>query len=85
MLFLPQKCLTCDGDINVESASLMAKVEKKSSTVVQVGDEKDALEGFTKRVLLSLVVDVSELRETAERLQIQVFTMARAHGIIPPK
>ena len=61
----------------------MTKNEKKNA-VVEIGDEADVLIGFTKRVLLSLVVDVSELRETAERLQIQVFTLAKAHGITPP-
>jgi FKBP-type peptidyl-prolyl cis-trans isomerase (trigger factor) len=40
---------------------------------------------FTKRVLLSLVVDVSQLVATAERLQAQVFTLAKEHGIKPPK
>jgi hypothetical protein len=52
--------------------------------VVTVGDEHDATDGFDKRVLLSLVVDVTELRRTTERLQVQVFTLAKAHGIVPP-
>lgn len=63
----------------------MAKAGDKKTTIVEVGNEQAALDGFTKRVLLSLVVDISELRETAERLQIQVFTLAKAHGITPPK
>lgn len=65
-------------------ASLVNKNQTKKSKIV-IGDEDDATDGFTKRVLLSLVVDVTELRETAERLQVQVFTLARAHGIVPPK
>jgi hypothetical protein len=36
-------------------------------------------------VLLSLVVDVSQLAETAERLKVQVFTLAKEHGIKVPK
>lgn len=61
----------------------MSTNHKKTSPVVTVGDEADATAGFTARVLLSLVVDVSELRETAERLHVQVSTLARAHGIDP--
>lgn len=61
----------------------MSNNQKKTSPIVTVGDESDATVGFTARVLLSLVVDVSELRETAERLHVQVSTLARAHGIDP--
>lgn len=68
----------------MERASLVSKHPTKTRKVV-IGDERDATEGFTSRVLLSLVVDVTELRETAERLQIQVFTLARAHGIRTPE
>lgn len=71
--------------MKMKRAFLMARPGDKKHTVVQIGDEQDALDGFTKRVLLSLVVDVSELRETAERLQIQVYTLAKAHGIRPPR
>jgi predicted ATP-grasp superfamily ATP-dependent carboligase len=42
-------------------------------------------EEFTKRVLMSLVVDVSKLVETAERLKVQVSTLAKEHGIKMPK
>ncbi len=77
----PNNRLTCGRGHNMKRASLMAKAADKKHTIVQIGDEEDALEGFTKRVLLSLVVDITELRETAERLQIQVFTLAKAHGI----
>ncbi len=56
---------------------------KKTSPIVTVGDETDATAGFTARVLLSLVVDITDLRDTAERLHVQVSTLARAHGIDP--
>lgn len=46
--------------------------------------EKETAE-FTRRILLALVVDVSQLVETAERLQVQVFTLTKEHGIKPPK
>jgi len=63
-------------------------VDKKGTTrkspILTVGSEADSVEGFTKRVLMSLVVDVTELRRTTERLHIQVSTLAREHGIVPP-
>lgn len=65
-------------------ASLVRREAKKTSKVV-VGDEADATDGFRKRVLLSLVIDVLELRETVERLQISVFTLAREDGIEIPE
>jgi hypothetical protein len=67
----------------VERSLLVRKSATKKSRVV-VGSEEDSVEGFTKRILLSLVVDVTELRKTTERLQVQVFTLAKAHGIVPP-
>jgi hypothetical protein len=39
---------------------------------------------FTQRVLLSLVVDMNQLVETVERTRVQVFTLAREHGINIP-
>lgn len=68
----------------VKRASLVNKHPKKTSRVV-VGDEIDATEGFRKRVLLSLVLDVVELRETVERLQICVFALAKEDGIRIPE
>lgn len=68
----------------VKRASLVNKQSKKTSQIV-VGDELDSTEGFRKRVLLSLVLDVVELRETVERLQICVFTLAREDGIKIPE
>jgi hypothetical protein len=41
-------------------------------------------EAFAKRVLLSLVVDVTEMRETAERLHVQIGALAKEHGIKMP-
>ena len=64
-------------------ALFVKKIATKKSKVV-VGSEADSTDGFTKRILLSLVVDVTELRKTTERLQVQVFTLAKAHGIVPP-
>lgn len=63
----------------------MSKHPIRKSPVIKAGDEDAAVDGFTKRVLLSLVVDVTELRKTTERLQVQVFTLAKAHGITPPQ
>lgn len=54
------------------------------TTKITIGDELDSTEGFAKRVLLSLVIDVTELRETAERLQISVYTLAKEHGLKVP-
>lgn len=69
---------------NMQRASLVNKRSTKTSRVV-IGDEADSTDGFTKRVLLSLVIDVIELRETTERLQVQVFTLAREHGVKVPE
>lgn len=42
-------------------------------------------EGMTERVLMSIVVDISQLHETVERIRIQVFALAKQAGITPPK
>lgn len=68
----------------IQRASLVTKHPKKLSRVI-VGDEVDATAGFRKRVLLSLVIDVIDLRETVERLQVSVFTLAREDGIKIPE
>jgi hypothetical protein len=62
----------------------MALRENRKSAIVEVGDEEQELLGFSKRLLLSLVVDVSQLIESAERVQVQVFTLAKELGITPP-
>ena len=67
----------------MSKALFVKKISTKKSKVA-VGSEEDSVGGFTKRILLSLVVDVTELRKTTERLQVQVFTLAKAHGIVPP-
>lgn len=59
----------------------MSKIENKKSPVLTVGDEGTAIEGFTERVLLSLVVDISLLHESVERVKVQVFALARERGI----
>ncbi len=69
----------------VKRASLVIKNPKKTSRVVIGDDELSSTEGFRKRVLLSLVLDVVELRETVERLQICVFTLAKEDGINIPE
>jgi hypothetical protein len=59
-----------------------SKAERKSTVVV--GDE-DVEEGFTQRVLMSLVVDVTCLAEDVERVRVQVTALARANGVPVPK
>lgn len=44
----------------------------------------DAEVGFTQRVLMSLVVDMTCLVESVERAKVQVFAMARENGIALP-
>ncbi|MBN9007328.1 MAG: hypothetical protein J0H40_18180 [Rhizobiales bacterium] len=39
---------------------------------------------FTTRVLMSLVVDVSQLAESVERVKAQVFAMAKENGVALP-
>lgn len=56
--------------------------EKKSRVVI--GDE-DADVGFTQRVLMSLVVDVTYLTENVERVKVQVFALAKENGVHVPK
>lgn len=58
----------------------------KKGKVVEVGDNSDAAEdGFTERVLMSMVFDITQLAEGIERIKVQVFTLAKAHGIVPVK
>lgn len=70
----------------VKRASLMStnKRSVKKSGLVEVGDEDNATVGFTERVLMSMVVDISQLAENVERVKVQVFTLAREHGVVPP-
>ena len=41
-------------------------------------------DGFTERVLMSLVVDIHALSEATERTRIQVFALAKERGIKIP-
>lgn len=67
----------------VKRAALVNQGPRKRSRVV-IGDE-DADVGFTQRVLMSLVVDVTCLAENVERVKVQVFAMAKENGVfIPP-
>jgi len=66
----------------VERASQVSNGDNKKSE--ETGAEADSLDGFTKRMLLSLVFDVSQLAENVERVKVVVFTAAKAHGIVPP-
>lgn len=50
---------------------------------LSIGDE-DAADGFTERVLLSAVLDISQLAKTVERVKVQVFTLAKEKGIKVP-
>lgn len=67
----------------VKRASLMRSRAERRSTVV-VGDE-DLEDGFTQRVLMSLIVDVTCLAENVERVKVQVTALARANGVHVPK
>jgi hypothetical protein len=57
-------------------------MERKSAVVV--GDESDAEAGFTQRVLMSLVVDVTCLAQNVERVKVQVMALARENGVPIP-
>jgi hypothetical protein len=46
--------------------------------------EQDNLAGFTNRMLLSMVFDGTQLKNTTERLFVQITTLAEAHGIRVP-
>ena len=48
------------------------------------GPETSAAEGLTKRVLLSLVVDVAELEVYTARVRAQVAALATVHEIEMP-
>jgi hypothetical protein len=41
-------------------------------------------DGFTERVLMSLIMDVNALAETEERIRVQIFTLAKERGIKIP-
>lgn len=62
---------------------MSAKNEKRSG--VLVGDQDEAEVGFTQRVLMSLIIDVTCLAENVERVKVQVYAMARENGIAIPK
>ncbi|MGX9443838.1 hypothetical protein ACWX0K_14850 [Nitrobacteraceae bacterium UC4446_H13] len=62
---------------------MSAKNEKRGPVVV--GDQDDAEVGFTQRVLMSLIIDVTCLAENVERVKVQVFAMARENGIPIPR
>jgi hypothetical protein len=93
MAFAWQSGLICGGAIykgrgrvaEVERALLVSKqATKKGKIVANSNGEEDDLEGFTERVLMSMVFDVSQLEKNVERLKVQVFTLAKARGIVPP-
>lgn len=75
--------MRCKGILRTKRAALVSKTDKRSSAII--GDEDDATAGFTQRVLMSLVVDVTCLVETVERIKVQVFTMARENEVHIPK
>jgi len=56
----------------------------KAQKPVLIGDE-DTADGFTERVLMSLVMDISQLEETVERVRVQVTTLAKEKGLKVPK
>lgn len=67
----------------MKRASLENRTPTKRSA--RMTAEPDDVEDFTDRILLSLVFDVTQLAENVERIKVQVFTMAKARGIVPPK
>lgn len=68
----------------MKRASLVKGGARRRSTLITMGDEDGATEGFTRRLLMSAVFDITELADTVERIQIQVYTLARAHGVPVP-
>lgn len=61
----------------------MANAPKGTNDRRQGDDGYHLDEELTKSVLLSTVIDISQLRETVERIMIQVHTLAKAKGITP--
>jgi hypothetical protein len=51
----------------------------KGTTTMNKADD-----GFTKRILLSLVTEVVEVESYAKRIRIQVAALAKEHGIKMP-
>lgn len=48
-------------------------------------NDQDETAGFSQRLLMSLVVDISTLHETVEQVMVKVFTMAKENGVpVPP-
>lgn len=68
----------------------MTKHPTRRSRVIKqephtLGSNEDSVEEFTDRMLLSMVFDVSQLAENVERIKVQIFTLAKERGIVPPK
>ena len=61
------------------------KDDSRPETIVSVGTGVGNDDGFTDRVLMSLVLDISQLAENVEQIKVKVFTMAKARGIVPPQ
>lgn len=62
----------------LKSAALVVTKQSKRS-------QDDLDDGFTQRVLMSLVVDILCLLENVERVKVQVFAMAKENGVHIPK
>jgi hypothetical protein len=41
----------------------------------------EGLNDFTKRVLLSLVTELADLKEHAQHIETSIFALAREHGV----
>ncbi len=54
---------------------------KANRGTVGHNDPVDNDDGFTERVLMSMIVDISQLAEGVERIKIQVFALAMERGI----
>ena len=64
-----------------QKVALVSKMGKISSMVVD-SDEDTA--GFTQRMLMSMVLDLSCLAKDVERVKVQVFALARENGVPLP-
>jgi len=73
----------CKAILTLKRAALVSRTEKKKSFVV--GDQVDAEAGFTQRVLMSLIVDVTYLAKDVERVKVQVMALARENGVPIPR
>lgn len=58
-----------------------ALVSRQATKQSETSSEKDDLDEFTKRLLMSLVFDITQLAAGVEQVKVEVFTLAKAHGV----